>query len=155
MNDKNSDTIKINGIDYVRKDSLNLGIAGEDKQQMGDYERGVNDYKAYCQENGLDAKLPYPNPVDDNEKNTNAYEMMKTIVKNENGGKIPVPFDTNQAKFAPWFKPNPSGFGLSFGGYVVWSTYSDVPARLCSVESDNVKPISEKFISIYNILQIK
>ena len=81
--------------------------------------------------------------------------MMKHIIENENGGKLGIPFDLNQWKYYPWFKPDPSGFGLSYGDCGGWSTLSAVPARLCSLDSDRVKPIAEKFMSIYNILQIK
>jgi len=167
MKDKNPEVINIGEVEYMRKDLTTITPLGENELKWNgevfvrkgpvsayDYEAGLKAYEEYCNEKNVKFKpLPYPNPEDDDEKNTNAYQMVKNIVKNENNGKKADAFDENQWKYYPWFKKNPSGSGLSCDGYGGWSAGSDVPACLCSLDSDKAVETGKKYISIYNILQ--
>jgi hypothetical protein len=125
-------------------------------QTQNTYSKALEIYNEFCKENNLDASLPYSDPKNANQENTNAYEMVKTIIRHENGDKVADGLNIKQIKYYPWFDIDPnSGFGLSYNGYGDWFTVSIVPARLCSLDSKNVKPIAEKYLPIYSILQIK
>lgn len=115
------------------------------------YPAALKLYKEFCSENKIEVKLPYPEPANEDEMNTNAFVMIKNIKLIGNKGEIPNSINTNQWKYYPWFFV--SGSGLSYGDYVCWGTLSAVPARLCSLDCDNVKSDANKFQPIYNILQ--
>jgi hypothetical protein len=151
----NKESVIIFGVEYIPKDSSSQ-TAGIQAVPQSKYDKALNIYESFLKENNLNLKpLPYKDPDDDDEKNTNAYQMIKNIVKFENGGKIPDWSNESPYKYYPWFKKDKSGFGLSCSDFGRWSSDSSVPARLCSLDSKNVKPIAEKYLPIYNILQIK
>ncbi len=125
----------------------------ETKRVTFDYPAALKLYTDFCTENNMEVKLPYPEPATEDEMNTNAFVMVKNIKLAGNKGEVPNPLDTNLSKYYPWFVPSDSGSGLSYDDFGYWCTYSDVPARLCSLDSDNVEPDAEKYQPIYDILQ--
>lgn len=118
-----------------------------------DYPLALKLYTEFCTENNLEVNLPYSEPANEDEMNTNAFVMVKNIKLVGNKGEIPNPLDGDQWKYYPWFGPNTSGSGLSYLVFVRWFTLSSVPARLCSLDSDNVEPDANKYQPIYDILQ--
>jgi hypothetical protein len=116
------------------------------------YAEAVKVFEKYCAEKKVNANvLPWPEPKDDNQKNTNAFEMIKLIAFHENGGKICDGLDTIQWKHYPWFRVN-SGSGLSYGVYDNWRTGTYVPARLCFLDENKVEPAAKRFKAIYDVL---
>ncbi|HMQ79195.1 MAG TPA: hypothetical protein PKE39_04420 [Ignavibacteria bacterium] len=118
-----------------------------------DYPAALNLYTEFCKENNLEVNLPYAEPATEDEMNTNAFVMVKNIKLIGNKGVVPNSINANEWKYYPWFKINNSGSGLSYDDYDRWYTYSNVPARLCSLDSDNVESDANKFQPIYDILQ--
>lgn len=62
---------------------------------------------------------------------TIAFERIKIINKAINQEWVPDHFNTDQYKWAPWFKVSSSGFDFAGSLYAYVSTYSRVGFRLC------------------------
>lgn len=148
--EKTKDRINLDGEFYIREGSMNNAIS---LIPATPYEEAEGIYRGYCEEKQISAKLPYTEPQDDDERNTNAYHMMKVIVKNENGGKYPDAMNPDLNKYYSWFEKSSSGSGLSFVSNGRWYAVSSVLARLCSFTSSKAEELAKKFIAIYNILQ--
>lgn len=60
-----------------------------------------------------------------------AFERMKIINRAINQEWEPDYFNTDQYKWAPWFKVSSSGLVFTYSGYDYVSTYAGVGFRLC------------------------
>lgn len=118
-----------------------------------DYPAALKLYTEFCTANNMEVKLPYSEPATEDEMNTNAFVMVKNIKLVGNKGVVPNSINASEWKHYPWFRINNSGSGLSYYDFVYWSAFSCVPARLCSLDSDNVESDAKKFQPIYDILQ--
>lgn len=93
---------------------------------------------------------------DDETTDEFAYRQVKLIAEVYNEGEVLDPMNTAQYKYYPWHKiDSSSGFGLSFGDYVFWYSYSAVGVRLCFKNKDLAIDAGKKFIEIYSQLKIK
>lgn len=85
-----------------------------------------------------------------------AYRQVKLIAEVYNEGTALDPTNPNQYKYYPWFEiTSGSGFGLSYGGYVTWNSYSGVGVRLCFKSRELAIDAGKKFPEIYANLLIK
>jgi len=86
-----------------------------------------------------------------------AYRQAKLIAEAYNEGEQLDPMNTNQTKYFPWFKINPSvsGVGLSYSGYAYWYSFSHIGVRLCFSTSANAIDAGKKFTTIYSNFLIK
>jgi hypothetical protein len=82
-------------------------------------------------------------------------------INTDENGKLWQPDykDSNQLKYEIWWKikadkNKPSGFGLSYYGYDSWSTFSDVPARLCLRSNDCAKFVGKLLPDIFTDFQL-
>lgn len=74
-----------------------------------------------------------------------------------NGGVLADFTNYSQWKYVPWWRVvidanKPSGFGLSYLGYVRWYTFTYVGPRFAFLDSDHVGHVAKYFIEEYNNL---
>ena len=83
-----------------------------------------------------------------------AHYKLLIVIEAINEGWKPNWADTNERKYTPWFSVSeedskPSGFGLSFGGYDVWYSYTFVGSRLFYPDIERAKHVFENFKNLY------
>lgn len=79
-----------------------------------------------------------------------AFQKLTTIVRALNEGWQPDWSNSGQYKYYPWFKANVSGSGLSFDGYDVWYSNTDVGSRLAFKNSELAAYAGKQFNDLYN-----
>ena len=84
-----------------------------------------------------------------------AYKVIKMGVRVLNEGKVPDHSDSDQVKYEPRFYNDGSGLGLSFDGYVGWTTVTRVGPRLCYLNKGNMmhglKIMKDYYHTFYNL----
>jgi len=88
-----------------------------------------------------------------------AQYKLSVVAEVLNEGWMPDYTDSSQYKYYPYFivkatKSNPSGWGLSYGGYDGWITYSLVGVRLAFKSSELAKYAGTKFKKLYEDLYL-
>lgn len=78
-----------------------------------------------------------------------AYAKLIIIARALNEGWKPDWSNNSQYKYVPWFK-HKSGFGLSFGGYGGWRTFTAVGSRLCFKTKELAEYAATQFADLYN-----
>lgn len=78
----------------------------------------------------LEKELPYKNPITPDQISENAYKELVLIIRVLNEDWIPS-FGTNENSYLPYFNLSSSGFAFSFTHFNIWSTGTNVAARLC------------------------
>jgi hypothetical protein len=128
-----------------------------EKTFAGDIFQRVNSYEDACKENGTTPLLPFPNPVDDDQISTNAFHMLKEIIKAYREGWTPDMLNSSEYKYLPWFKAEKdsskaAGFGLSYDGYVYWRTRTVCGVRLFLPTAAKAKYVGNhpEFLKLYN-----
>lgn len=83
-----------------------------------------------------------------------AHFQLIIIAEAINEGWQPNWADPNEYKYQLWpdietDESKPSGFGLSFNGYVHWHTATDVGSRLCFKDRDRAKYCFDTFLELW------
>lgn len=130
-----------------------------EKTFAGDIFQRVNSYEDACKENGTTPLIPYPDPQDDDQISTNAFHMLKEIIKAYCEGWTPDMLNPDEYKYLPWFKAEKdsdkaAGFGLSYGDYVAWNTSTGCGVRLFLPTAAKAKHVGQhpEFLKLYNQL---
>jgi hypothetical protein len=130
-----------------------------EKTFAGDIFQRVNSYEDACRENGTRPSLPYPNPLDDDQISTNAFHMLKEIIKAYREGWTPDMLNSSEYKYIPWFKAEKdsskaAGFGLSCVGYDYGDALTYCGVRLFLPTAAKAKHVGNhpEFLKLYNQL---
>lgn len=113
----------------------------------------VKSFEDACQELGRDPDIELPYPKDTTVPrfiSRNAHAKIETIIEALNKEWIPNCNDSNEVKYYPRFKKNPSGFGLSYDGCDIVVSCSHVGSRLVLRSIELAEYVGEQFIDIYN-----
>jgi hypothetical protein len=126
--------IKIDGVTYVRKDSLKKKSFNE-----------ILTFEDACEVLDID-----PDSVVNDMDTTDeaAYKKLKVVSKAINQGWTPDWSNTNQQKWFPYFNLS-SGFGFSDVFYDYGITDADVGSRLCFETKAQAKHAGTQFLQIY------
>lgn len=96
---------------------------------------------------GLNRKLLYCQDIDDCEDN---WLKIALIAKALNGGWEPNWLNSNEYKYYPYFRKNPSGSGFSYNDFDYWNANTFVGSRLCYKTSDLAAYAGKQFEAIYS-----
>jgi len=112
--------------------------------------KNIKTYAQVCEIEGVDPvqSLPHPSPVNSDEVSTNAYAMVKRIVR----------VITNNQKenkyYYPWWYKAGSGGGLSFIDLGCDGSVPIVGVPLCYCSADQVRHAAKYFKDIYEVLLV-
>lgn len=116
--------------------------------------RDIKTYEDACEDQGIIdplAILPWHSPNTPDHEAANAIQKMWTIARSLNGPDWKADWNNfSQYKYYPWFKANPSGFGLSYYGYGFRGTFTYVGSRLCYKSAEIAEYAGKQFIDLYN-----
>lgn len=118
--------------------------------------KNIRTFEDACKELGID---PLALPVvtglpEKHQKAIVAHYKLVIIAEAINDGWTPNWKDYDQYKYYPWFSveandEQPSGFGLSCGGYDYAYSIADVGSRLCYFSRDAAKAAGKQFKELY------
>lgn len=119
----------------------------------------VKSFEEACARKGISTQLPDVSTFPENlQKHVTATYKLSVVLEVNNGDWKPDIANTAQWKYYPWFRitpgEGPSGFGLSFLGYVFDFSGSGLGARLACCSSDVAKFMGEHFTDLYKDLFI-
>jgi len=125
------------------------------KRIIGDIMDRIKTFEDACEELELDPKsvIPFPKPIDDDQRALNANAMLWVIYRALNEGWKPDWTNSNEYKYYPWFRMD-SGSGLSFDDFGYATSASTVGSRLCLKSKELAEYAGEQFIDIYTELFI-
>lgn len=118
----------------------------------------VNSFETACQELGINQfslmpSISHPDLQKETES-IHAYIKLTIIIRALNEGWTPNWNNSNEPKYLPWFdveasSKQPSGSGLSYGGYAGWYSAAHVGSRLCYKSEEIAKYAGTKFKKLY------
>ena len=137
--------ITLNGIIYVRENSISPG-------EPKDITERVKSYEDACAVLGLNpAELDVTVSGFGTDSNSiKAYGKLVVIARALNEGWTPDWTNSDEYKYYPWFKYDGAGFGFSGTCYVCWSADAGVGSRLCFKTDALAEYAGKQFIEIYN-----
>lgn len=112
----------------------------------------VKTFEDACKVVGVDPDdvLPFSDAENNDQKAINAFAKLRVIAKALNEGWEPDWTNSNQNKYTPYLKANPSGSGFSCSDYGLWYAVTCVGSRLCFKTSDLAMYAATQFEGIYN-----
>lgn len=114
----------------------------------------------FCAANPDDVTLPYAEPKNANQENTNAHHMLKAIIKkevdqyNQKNADENFPDWTNedQWKHYPVADMNPSsGSGFAYANCDCWHASTGCGSRLCTPHEELCENLFKKYDAIYEV----
>jgi len=115
----------------------------------------IKTFEEACAALGISTALPEVSMLPEAEqKAIVAHYKLTVIAKALNEGWKPDWSNDDEYKYYPWFDveedaAKPSGFGLSYGGYVGTDLYTFIGSRLCFKSRELAKYAGEQFTDLY------
>ena len=116
----------------------------------------VKSFEHACELLNIETTLPVVTgiPAEHQEAIVAHYQLV-IVAQAINDGWKPDWSDSSQYKYHPWMKvkatkKKPSGSGLSFDGYDVWYSNTDVGSRLAFKNSELAAYAGKQFNDLYN-----